>query len=199
MSRTRPTPSLLRVGVARPIRSTSLEAALPWGLLVLIGALSVVAGVILLFEPSNSLATLAVIFGILLLFDGIIEFVWSFTGAAENRMLAAIVGLLDIIIGIILIRHPFSAVAAIGLVIGLWLVAAGAIRLVRAFVLPGHRLFRLLIAGVELVAGIVIVSDPHIGYGALAVIAGICLIAGGIGQIALGLSLRGLGAVTQSG
>ena len=165
----------------------------------MIGLLSVVAGVILLFEPSNSLATLAVIFGVLLLFDGIVEFVWSFTGATENRMLAAIIGLLDLVIGIILIRHPFTAVSAIGLLIGLWLVAAGAIRLVRAIVLPGHRIFRLLIAAVELVAGIVIVSDPHIGYSALAIIAGICLIAGGIGQIALGLSLRRAGTVTQSG
>ena len=37
-----------------------------WWLLVLVGALSVVAGVIILFKPSDSLATLAVIAGIVI-------------------------------------------------------------------------------------------------------------------------------------
>ena len=37
-----------------------------WWLFVLVGVLSVVAGVIILFKPSSSLATLAVIAGIFL-------------------------------------------------------------------------------------------------------------------------------------
>ena len=54
-----------------------------WWLLLLVGALSVVAGVILLFKPSDSLATLAVIAGIFLLLDGILELVYpALPGAA---------------------------------------------------------------------------------------------------------------------
>ena len=37
-----------------------------WWLVVLVGVLSIVAGVIILFKPSSSLATLAVIAGIFL-------------------------------------------------------------------------------------------------------------------------------------
>jgi len=37
-----------------------------WWLFVLVGVLSIVAGVIILFKPSSSLATLAVIAGIFL-------------------------------------------------------------------------------------------------------------------------------------
>lgn len=46
-------------------------------LLPIVGVLSVVAGVIILFKPSESLATLAVIAGIFLLLDGILEVIDS--------------------------------------------------------------------------------------------------------------------------
>ncbi|HEY6397290.1 MAG TPA: hypothetical protein VIX82_07530 [Solirubrobacteraceae bacterium] len=65
---------------------------------------------------------------------------------------------------------------AIGLLIGIWLVAAGVIRLVRAIVVALHPVLHVVIALVEVFAGIVIVSDPHFGYTALAVITGIWLI-----------------------
>ena len=43
----------------------------------LVGLLSIVAGVIILFKPSDSLSTLAVIAGIFLLVDGILELIDS--------------------------------------------------------------------------------------------------------------------------
>jgi uncharacterized membrane protein HdeD (DUF308 family) len=167
----------------------AVDAAQVWWLVLVLGLLSFVAGVILLIRPSNSLATLAVIVGIFLLIDGVIELVSSF-GRDENRALAAIVGVLGIVIGIALIRHPFHGVTAIGLLIGIWLVAVGVIRLVRAVAVGVHPLMRALIAVLEIAVGIVIVSDPHIGYTALAVIAGIWLILNGIGTMALAAALR---------
>ena len=113
------------------------DAARAWWLLVVVGVASLVAGVILVTKPSNSLATLAVIVGIFLLIDGIVELVASFGRPAEGRTIAVIVGLLGVIIGILLIRHPTHAVTAIGLLIGIWLVAAGVLRL-----LQGDRLRR---------------------------------------------------------
>ncbi len=175
--------------MAGPESDQELLAPAPWWLYLLVGLLSATAGVILVLQPSHSLAALAVVVGIFLLIDGVIELIASF-GRAENRALAAIIGVLGIVIGIALIRHPIHGVAAIGLLIGIWLVAAGVIRLVAALVEGGHRLLRALIAGLEIVVGVVIVSDPHIGYTALAVIAGIWLILNGIGTIAVAIVLR---------
>ena len=56
-----------------------------WWLLLLVGALSVIAGVIILFKPSDSLATLAVIAGIFLLLDGILELADAFFGSTAAR------------------------------------------------------------------------------------------------------------------
>ena len=88
-------------------------------------------------------------------------------------------------------RELVHGVAAIGLIIGIWLVAAGIIRLVRSLVL-GISFWQVVVAAVEVVAGIVIVSDPHIGYATLAVLTGIWLILNGIATIALGLTVRRL-------
>ena len=164
------------------------EAARAWWLLLVVGIASAVAGVILVTKPSNSLATLAVIFGIFLLVDGVVELVASFGHPAEGRVIAVIIGLLGLVVGIILIRHPTHAVNAIGLLIGIWLIAAGALRLLRAVAVPG--LLQAVIAVVEIVVGIVIVSDPHIGYATLAILTGIWLILNGLGMIGLGLAVR---------
>jgi uncharacterized membrane protein HdeD (DUF308 family) len=174
------------------------ELSRGWWLFVLIGAASVVAGGILVAKPSNSLTTLAVVFGIFLLLDGIIELVGSFTRPPGSRALAAIVGVFAIIVGIVLIRHPTHAVTAIGLVIGIWLVAAGVIRLVIAIAIGQHVIWRVVIALLEIVVGVAIVSDPHIGYATLAVLTGIWLIVSGIGTIALGVAARGARAESTS-
>jgi uncharacterized membrane protein HdeD (DUF308 family) len=163
-----------------------------WWLLVIVGVASLIAGVILVLEPSNSLAALAVVVGIFLLIDGIAELIRSFGNAVESRALAAIIGLLGIVIGIILIRHPFHGVTAIGLVIGIWLVAVGAIRLFWAIALGRRVLLNIGVAALEIIAGIVIVSDPHIGYATLAILTGIWLILNGIATIAVGFAARSL-------
>jgi uncharacterized membrane protein HdeD (DUF308 family) len=104
-----------------------------WWLLLLVGALSVVAGVIILFKPSDSLSTIAVIAGLFVLIDGITELIASFSRQTQNRGLVAVLGVLSAIVGILLIRHPIAGVTAIALFIGIWLVAVGVVRLVVAF------------------------------------------------------------------
>ena len=166
------------------------EAARVWWLLVAVGVASFVAGVILIAKPSHSLATLAVVVGIFLLVDGIVELVSAIGRPAEGRTLAVVVGLLGVIVGIILVRHPTSAVNAIGLLIGIWLIAAGTVRVLGAIATGMPILLQAVIAGLEIVVGIVIVSDPHIGYATLAVLTGIWLLVNGIGMIWLGLAVR---------
>lgn len=175
-----------------------LEFAQAWWLIALLGLVSLVAGCILVAEPSHSLATLAVIFGIVLLFDGAVELIASLVGDEGGRGLAAIIGVLGIIVGIILIRHPTHAVSAIGLLIGIWLVAAGVIRLVRTVVTGERVLLGLAISVLEILVGIAVVSDPHIGYATLAVLTGIWLILNGIGTIAAALAIKGASAAITS-
>jgi uncharacterized membrane protein HdeD (DUF308 family) len=161
-----------------------------WWLLLLVGALSVIAGVIILFKPSDSLATLAVIAGIFLLLDGILELVDSFFRSTAARGTVALLGVLTAIIGVLLIRHPVGGVTAIALLIGIWLIAVGVIRFAAAFDDYEHRGWHAFAGLVELVAGIVIIADPSIGYTTLAILVGISFILNGLATAALGWGLH---------
>jgi uncharacterized membrane protein HdeD (DUF308 family) len=186
------------MGTSDRIEERGLDVAKLWWLFLLIGLISVVAGVIFVAEPSNSIKALAVVFGIFALIDGIIELVLSFSHHTENRALAAILGVLGIVIGILLIRHTSSAVAAIGLLIGIWLVAAGVVRFMRALVASAHPVLQIVIALLEVVFGIVIVSEPHIGYSTLAIIVGIWLIINGVIAIVMGFAVRSAGSELEA-
>src|SRR3954447_18942513 len=163
-----------------------------WWLLSLVGLLSIAAGVIILFKPGDSLETLAVIAGIFLVLDAIMELLVAITGGTTSRGFTALVGVLTLLVGIVLIRHPIAGVAAVALLIGLWLVTVGVVRLVAAFEREDHRGWNVAAALISIVAGIVIVSSPNIAYATLAVLAGLAFIFNGMGIFAVGWAMRDL-------
>ena len=172
----------------RPDELRTLTAG--WWLALLLGVLSVAAGVIVILKPSNSLTALAVVTGIFILIDGIIELVAAVTTDAQNRGLLAVIGALSVIAGVLLIRHPLGGVKAVALLLGIWLIAAGVVRFVAAFATPDHRLWRIGVALVLAIFGIVIVSSPHIGYATLALISGIGFICYGLSLLAVAWAMH---------
>lgn len=166
------------------------EVTRSWWLVTVMGVLSVVAGIVVLAKPGDSLATLAVIAGIFILVDGLAELVAALATRTEGRGLVAVLGVLSVVVGLLLIRHPIHGVTAVALLLGLWLVAAGVVRLIGAFEEPEHRGRRIASALVLGVAGVVIVASPHIGYATLALVAGLGFIAYGLSLLVLGWSLR---------
>jgi uncharacterized membrane protein HdeD (DUF308 family) len=163
-----------------------------WWLFVLAGVLSIAAGVIVLFKPGDSLATLAVIAGIFLLVDGILELAASLMRGTPSRGSLALLGVLTAIVGVLLIRHPIGGIAAVALLIGIWLIAVGVVRVIAAFEVDENRGWNIFAGAVELVAGIVIVSDPNIGFATLALLVGIGFILNGMGMFAVGWSVHTL-------
>ncbi len=161
-----------------------------WWLPLSLGVLSIIAGIIVLAKPSNSLATLAVVAGIFVLVDGIAELCASIIGSTENRGLMAVLGVLNLIVGVVLIRHPVGGVTFVVVIIGVWLIAIGAVRFVLSFAAEGHRLWRLIVAVVEVIAGIVIISTPHIGFATLALLIGFAFIVNGVSMFLLGIAMH---------
>jgi len=163
-----------------------------WWILALLGLISIAAGVIVLARPSTSLAALAVICGVFLLVDGIFELTWALFDPEQNRGLVAVYGVVTAIVGVILIRHPTHSVVAIALLLGLWLIAAGLLRVFRVFAEPGRGVWSALLAVLELIAGIVIVSSPNIGVATLALLIGLSLVIRGVGACIAAWMFRSL-------
>jgi uncharacterized membrane protein HdeD (DUF308 family) len=161
-----------------------------WWLLLVVGLMCAVAGLIVLVQPDISLGTLAVVAGIFLLIDGIYDVTVAIADRGEGSGMLALVGVLSAIVGIVLVRHPTGSVVAIALLLGIWLVCIGVVRLIGAFALAVDRSWNLLVAFVEIVAGIVIVAIPDIGVATLAIFIGIAFILRGIGLCAAAWMLR---------
>ncbi len=174
-----------------------------WWLLVVIGLVGIAAGVIVLLKPEDSLSTLAVIAGIFILASGIFDVAISFSRRTPNRGLAAVMGVLSAVIGILLIRHPVGGVLFVALLIGIWLVAIGVVRFFEAFD-SDRRTWGIVVALLEIAAGVVIVATPPIGFATLALLTGIAFIANGIAIFALGWIMHSVrheagGAAFQAG
>lgn len=177
-----------------PVMATSADEQLRafarvWWLPMCVGLLSIVAGVIVLIKPGNSLKAIAVIVGIFIALDGVVALIAALRRTTESRGLTAFMGVFGLVVGVLLIRHPVQGVTAVALLVGIWLIAIGAIRFVQSFE-EEHKVWRLLVAVIEIVAGIVIVSTPGIGLAALAIIIGISLIANGASLAVLGYMLH---------
>jgi uncharacterized membrane protein HdeD (DUF308 family) len=109
----------------------------------------------------------------------------------EHRGLLALMGVISAVAGVLLVRHPIAGVVAIALLLGLWLISFGIVRLIEAFDDEEHRVWSVLLALVEIAAGIVIVAVPDIGVGALALLTGLAFIFRGLAMCGLGWALRG--------
>jgi uncharacterized membrane protein HdeD (DUF308 family) len=170
-----------------------------WWLVLLVGVLSLIAGIVIIFKPGDSLSTLAVIAGIFLLIDGILELAASLMHRTQSRGMVALLGAVTAIAGVLLIRHPFGGVVAIALLIGIWLITVGVVRFVAAFEFEENRGWNIGVGLIELIAGIAIIVDPSIGYTTLAVLVGIAFILNGLGMTALGWSMHAIRRETQMG
>lgn len=164
----------------------------PWWLWAVAGLVTLAVGVIVIFEPGNSLKALAVIAGIYCLFDAALAFARVISGNTDSRGMASLHAIVSLVIGLILVRHPINTIAFISILFGIWLLTVGCVWTVAAFSAPNHRALRALVGLVPAIAGAVIIAQPHIGYNTFAIIVGISLALQGLGMLVLAWAQRSL-------
>ena len=169
-----------------------------WWLLSLFGVAALGVGIFFVVSPHETLSTFTAIAGIFVLIDGVIAIVASIFGSGEGRGLLALIGVLSAIAGLILIKKPFETLVVFTLIVGVWFVVAGIVRVVSAFASRDARGANIVIALLDLTAGAVILAWPDLGLATLAVIIGIVLIVRGGLFIAAGWQLRTLGRATET-
>jgi uncharacterized membrane protein HdeD (DUF308 family) len=160
--------------------------------LLLFGVVALGVGIFFVVSPHETLSTFTAIAGIFVLVDGVIAIVASIFGSGEGRALLALLGVLSAIAGLILIKKPFETLVVFTLIVGVWFVVAGIVRIVSAFASREGRGGTILIALLDLAAGVVILAWPDLGLATVAVIIGITLIVRGGLLIVTGWQLHTL-------
>ena len=175
----------------------SKQAIRYWWLLLVVGAALFVVGLLVFAFPARSYLGLSMLFGWLMLLSGVLEVVLSSVNrhfiTGRGWMLAG--GIIEIILGVILISHVALSAATLPLFLGFWL-------LLRAFATIGlggdmrtaeiHGAGWTLFSGVLLmICSLWILFRPLVvGSAAVIVWVGISLLFAGIGAMSLSLQLR---------
>jgi uncharacterized membrane protein HdeD (DUF308 family) len=179
------------------VESTDVMNRRSGGVVVVVGVLSIVAGILAIVYPDITLLAIALIAGINLLLLGalgLVDAIVSDDDGGGTRVLSGVLGLLGVIAGLVVMRRPGESLLAIILILGVWFVVSGLVDLIRALVVPGGRAFRLLVAVADLALGGLILALPDVSLKTMAVLAGIAFIFRGVFAIVVGLRLRHLQA-----
>jgi uncharacterized membrane protein HdeD (DUF308 family) len=96
------------------------------------GVLAVLAGLVCLRRPGESLLAIVIVLGIYLVIAGLIRFVRSFS-ALEDRALVMALAILDVVLGILILALPDLSLVTLAVLFGIDLIARGVFAMVVAF------------------------------------------------------------------
>src|SRR6516164_9377327 len=158
-----------------------------WLAAVIVGALTLILGLIVALHPSTSVNVIAVLLGILTILSGIFHLIRVFDPEEAHRVWLGIAGLLFIVIG-----HLHLTRAIIGLIIGITWIVQGLAALIGGIsggVREG-RAWWIIFGAASLIAGIAVTVTPASSLNVLATLLGIWFMVMGVFEIIGGLLLR---------
>ncbi len=179
---------MLAEGIVKSIKN--------WWVVLIIGILYVLGGIYFLANPGITFLTLALLFSIIFIVDGITTIFFAFQSRQEMEgwgwNLAA--GILYTILGIALLRNQGAAVATLILICGFLIMMRGGLAI--AFALEARKMempywgwglaFGILAIGL----GAFVVFNPGFGMAFIVAMVAISFIMTGIALIAISLGLR---------
>lgn len=161
-----------------------------WSALVVAGVFSIGVGAVVIAYPSPSLKTLALLVGVYLLMGGVAVLVRTFSTEAVDGQAGLFIGVMALIAGIVVIKHPGGSLAAVSIAVGTLAVVTGAVDLARGIANAEGRALRLARGVLFVAGGTVILSVPDMSVGTLAALVGITICLQGAVQVCEGLLLR---------
>jgi uncharacterized membrane protein HdeD (DUF308 family) len=167
------------------------QAAKNWWLFLILGLVSVIAGILAIVYPDITLLALGLFAGISLLMIGIMEIVEAIAGSPDSRALTAIVGVLSLLAGLVCLRRPGESLLALVIVLGFWLIVEGVVKFIRSFSELEDRALIMMLAILDIVLGILILALPDLSLVTLAILFAISLLARGVFAMITAFRLRG--------
>jgi len=156
------------------------------GVGITVGAITLILGIIIAFHPTQSLAAIAVLLGVVMLVSGVYHIARAIGGHEGERVWRGLAGVLFFLVGIALIRHLNLSVALIGFFVGITWIIQGISVLVESFG-PGRERratgWTVVFGVISLIAEIVVVASPLSSVTALTILVGIWFVVMGLMEI----------------
>lgn len=181
-------------GIDEMAVEVGIAPKIAWQLQIFAGIVTVVLGAILVVHPTFSIGAVLALVGIALIIGGIFHFIRALDRDEVHRGWIGVVGLVEVVVGVIVIRHLFSdtAFALIGLLIGIaWVVQGVAALMAGILGTAGRsRAWPIIFGVISIAAGCVVISMPAHSVKVLAILLGIWFLVMGVLQLLGGFFLR---------
>jgi uncharacterized membrane protein HdeD (DUF308 family) len=192
-----PYPSAAYDAAATTSDAAALDAAerTAWWLVFASAVTSVVLGLMMLAWPEATLKVVALLFGIWLLFHGLVQIVQAITATARDgaeRAILGVIGVLFVIAGVIALRNMFVSLAVVITLVGLMWLIGGILELVSAFTrhASGDRMFHVVLGSLSIIGALVVLVWPDLSLVALVYITGAWMVIMGLVQAGLAVWAR---------
>jgi uncharacterized membrane protein HdeD (DUF308 family) len=166
-----------------------------WEALVLRGIAGILFGIAAVFWPALTLVILVYIFSIYILISGVVGMVESVVHLTHKQswFWKMILGILELGVGVYLVRHPGVSLATFVLVAGLLLIARGVFEGIMALVdeqSSTNKMLMIIGAVLSVLVGIIILLQPVSGGVAFVWVLGLYALVTGPIWIALALDIK---------
>ncbi|MDB5144928.1 MAG: protein of unknown function rane [Mucilaginibacter sp.] len=97
-----------------------------WWVFLVRGILFILTGIYMISSPATSYVALGFFFGLVILLAGIAELLHAYQDRREsNRSWHLVIGLIDILLGLILMSHISASVTVLRIIVGIWFLFRG--------------------------------------------------------------------------
>ncbi len=175
-----------------------------WWLLLIRGLAAIAFGFAAFFWPGLTIASLAILFGIYVLVDGVFGVIDSirYRDRLERWWLWLLEGVLGVILGALMLFMPGLTALLLVIFVAVWAVFGGVLRIVAAISLRKHIEGEWLLAlgGVlSILFGVVVIAVPAAGIISLMWLVGFWALAFGVLFVMLAFRLRRAGRERAAG
>lgn len=167
-----------------------------WWISLILGVLFIMMGIWVFRTPIESFITLSIVFSVLILFSGIFGIIFSI---AERKDLKGwgwylTGGILDLLIGILLVSHPAMTMAILPLYVGFWLLFQGIMSIGFSFQFKSYKVPNwgwLLFSGIlTVIFAVLLLANPVFASFSIVYMASFAFLFAGIFRIILAFDLK---------
>jgi uncharacterized membrane protein HdeD (DUF308 family) len=172
---------------AMTVLAPSSQQSSLWWLFLLQGIAAIILGLMLITAPAATLILIVTFLGFLWLIEGILSLVHVFIDRSIPVIWSLVTGIIGVIAGILVVRHPLLAAltvpAVLVILLGVGGLIMGACEIVGAF--RGGGIGSFILGAINVLIGLLLLSSPVAAALAVPFVFGVLLLIEGVALIVL--------------
>jgi uncharacterized membrane protein HdeD (DUF308 family) len=173
--------------------AVTAEQSEVWWVFLLEGIAAIIFGVLLITSPAATLVAFVIFLGFYWLFVGVLELVRVFVDRSVPWYWSLLIGVVGIIAGLIVLRHPLFAAIVLPTAIVVWLGILGLVIGVFAIIggFTGGGIGSFIFGVINFIIGLILLGSPMMAALAVPLVFGILLLIEGVALLYWAFKVKG--------